>query len=478
MSSSGQFNYSFQQLGAAFYARIEPAPLTAGRVLHVNQPLLAEMGLPDEFLAQLPELMCLRDLPDWAQPLAMVYSGHQFGAYSPRLGDGRGILLAQWQTPTQEWDLHLKGAGMTPFSRMGDGRAVLRSSIREYLAGEALHRLGIPATRALAVASTPDPVIRETVEAGATLLRVTPCHIRFGHFEYFAYTGQGEQLKALLDYVVRRYWPDLAGNDYAAWFRDVVQRNAILVAKWQAFGFAHGVLNTDNMSILGETFDFGPYAFINEYDPDFICNHSDDAGRYRFGRQPDIVYWNLLCLAQALSSLIDVDALKAALGEFAGIFWEHYRGLMAARLGFVETTESVAQVCDAYLTLLAAQQVDYHLAFYRLADVLGGEESAWLGLFCRPAEAQDWLLEYRAIIAASHLAPADNARIIRKSVPGFVLRNYIVQNVISACELGDDSLLQEVFSYVQKPFAPIHEFAAMAAEVPEWGRHICISCSS
>jgi serine/tyrosine/threonine adenylyltransferase len=478
VSSSGQFNYSFQQLGEAFYARIQPTPLTVGRVLHINQTLFAEMDLPDKFLVELPDLMALRKLPDWVQPVAMVYSGHQFGSYNPRLGDGRGILLAQWQHGGQEWDLHLKGAGMTPFSRMGDGRAVLRSSIREYLASEALHQLGIPSTRALAVATTPDPVIREKVESGATLLRVTPSHIRFGHFEYFAYTGQGEQLKALLHYVMQRYWPTLATDDYGGWFKDVVRRNAVLVAKWQAFGFAHGVLNTDNMSILGETFDFGPYAFINEYDPDFICNHSDDAGRYRFGRQPDIVYWNLLCLAQALSSLIDVALLKEAMSDFAGIFWQHYRGLMAGRLGFSASNDQVADLCDRYLALLAEQKVDYHLAFYRLADALEGDESGWLSLFCDILSAKSWITEYRAIIAGSGRDAYENPVIIRACVPAFVLRNYIVQNVISECELGDDSLLEQVFSYLQKPFAPAEDFAEMAAEVPEWGRHICISCSS
>ncbi|MCP5325633.1 MAG: YdiU family protein [Oceanospirillaceae bacterium] len=446
--------------------------------MHINQGLLDEMQLPADFAAQLPGLMNLNEVPDWVQPIAMVYSGHQFGAYNPRLGDGRGLLLAQWAANGAEWDLHLKGAGMTPFSRMGDGRAVLRSSIREYLAGEALHHLGIPTTRALAVALCPDRIYREQVEPGATLLRVTPCHIRFGHFEYFAYTGQRAELVALLDYVMQRYWPELAPNEKDLWFADVVRRNARLVAKWQASGFAHGVLNTDNMSIIGETFDFGPYAFINEYDPDFICNHSDDAGRYRFGRQPDIVYWNLMCLAQAVSSLIDVESLRASLALFGDVFWREYNNLMAQRLGFTVANEKVVAVTQRYLQLLAEQKTDYHLAFSRLINALSGDAGAWFALFCDASGAQAWFADYTALLAESGVELSAADRNIRGCAPAFVLRNYIVQNVIAACEAGDDALLHRVFDCLRNPFADEAQFDGLAGEVPEWGRHICISCSS
>lgn len=478
MLSVGRFNYSFHSLGEAFFARITPKPLSAGRVLHINHALLDEMQLPADFAVQLPGLMNLNDVPDWVQPIAMVYSGHQFGAYNPRLGDGRGILLAQWVAYGAEWDLHLKGAGMTPFSRMGDGRAVLRSSIREYLAGEALHRLGIPTTRALAVALCPDRIYREQVEPGATLLRVTPCHIRFGHFEYFAYTGQGAELAKLLDYVMQRYWPELALHEKELWFADVVRRNARLVAKWQASGFAHGVLNTDNMSIIGETFDFGPYAFINEYDPDFICNHSDDAGRYRFGRQPDIVYWNLMCLAQAVSSLINVDSLRTSLALFGDVFWCEYNNLMAQRLGFTAANEKVVALTQRYLQLLAEQKTDYHLAFSRLSAALSGAPEAWLALFCDARGVQAWFVDYTALLAEFGVELPVAAGMIRASVPTFILRNYIVQNVIAACEAGDDALLGKVYECLHDPYGDEAKFNGLAGEVPEWGRHICISCSS
>ncbi|MBP6384121.1 MAG: YdiU family protein, partial [Aeromonas sp.] len=279
---------------------VAPQPLREPRLLHLNQGLLRELGL--DGIGEADWLACCglgQPLPGM-QPVAQVYAGHQFGGYSPRLGDGRALLLGEQLAPDgQRWDLHLKGAGKTPFSRFGDGRAVLRSSIREYLASEALHALGIPTTRALVLVGSDEPVYREQVESGATVLRTAPSHLRFGHFEYFAWSGQGEKIPALINYLLRHHFPELESG--AELFAEVVRRTARLIAKWQAAGFCHGVMNTDNMSLLGLTLDYGPYGFIDAYVPDFVCNHSDPGGRYALDQQPAVGYWNLQKLAQALA---------------------------------------------------------------------------------------------------------------------------------------------------------------------------------
>jgi len=294
--------------------------------------------------------------------------------YSPRLGDGRALLLGEQQAPDgQRWDLHLKGAGKTPFSRFGDGRAVLRSSIREYLASEALHALGIPTTRALVLVGSQEPVYREQVETGATVLRTALSHLRFGHIEYFAWSGQGEKIPHLIDYLLRHYFPELESG--AELFAEVVRRTARLIAKWQAAGFCHGVMNTDNMSLLGLTLDYGPYGFIDAYVPDFVCNHSDPAGRYALDQQPAVGYWNLQKLAQALAGHVDGDALAAALAQYEQQLMLHYSELMRAKLGLAVWEEDDPALFRELFRLLAANKVDYHLFLRRLGEVT--QEGAW-----------------------------------------------------------------------------------------------------
>src|SRR5471030_1416486 len=268
-------------------------------------------------------------------PLAMVYSGHQFGVWAGQLGDGRALLIGQVRNTRGElWDIQLKGAGKTPYSRFGDGRAVMRSTIREYLASEALAALGIPTSRALAIVATGEMVRRETLEPGAVLTRLAQSHVRFGHFEHFFHRGQHDQVRRLADHVIGEYFPDLMG-DHAAWFGEVVKRTAELMAAWQAVGFAHGVMNTDNMSILGLTLDYGPFGFLDAYVPGFICNHTDEGGRYAFDNQPAIAHWNLRALAFALSSLIPMDRLVSALDAYEGQYRARCRALMRAKLGLV-----------------------------------------------------------------------------------------------------------------------------------------------
>ncbi|EGH06306.1 hypothetical protein Pgy4_01255, partial [Pseudomonas savastanoi pv. glycinea str. race 4] len=315
------FDNRFARLGDAFSTSVLPEPIDAPRLVVASESALALLDLAPE-QADLPlfaEIFSGHKLWSEAEPRAMVYSGHQFGSYNPRLGDGRGLLLGEvYNDAGEHWDLHLKGAGRTPYSRMGDGRAVLRSSIREFLASEALHALGIPSSRAGCVVSSSTPVWRETQEHAAMVLRLAQSHVRFGSLEYFFYTKQPEQLKTLAEHVLTMHYPHCQEQPepYLAMFREIVERNAELIAKWQAYGFCHGVMNTDNMSILGITFDFGPFAFLDDFDEHFICNHSDHEGRYSFSNQVPIAQWNLSALAQALTPFISVEALRETIGLF------------------------------------------------------------------------------------------------------------------------------------------------------------------
>ena len=316
------FDNSYARLPDAFYAKLNPTPFNSPPYLvHANPAAAALIDLDSEEVKR-PEFAGLFGgsmLAPGMDPLAMLYSGHQFGVYVPKLGDGRAILLGEVKNDRGErWDLHLKGAGMTPFSRDGDGRAVLRSTIREYLCCEAMHGLGIPTTRALCIVGSEEKVYREQIETGAMLVRMARSHVRFGTFEIFYYRKQHELLRVLADYVIEQHFPHLreATDTYARLFAEVVEQTAKLIARWQAVGWSHGVMNTDNMSILGLTLDYGPFGFMDDYDAGFICNHSDHNGRYAFNQQPYIGLWNLSCLAQALLPLAEKEALKAGLDAF------------------------------------------------------------------------------------------------------------------------------------------------------------------
>ncbi|MDU1144713.1 protein adenylyltransferase SelO family protein [Aeromonas rivipollensis] len=458
---------------------VAPQPLREPRLLHLNQGLLRELGL--EGVAEADWLACCgqgQPLPGM-QPVAQVYAGHQFGGYSPRLGDGRALLLGEQLAPDgQRWDLHLKGAGKTPFSRFGDGRAVLRSSIREYLASEALHALGIPTTRALVLVGSDEPVYREQVESGATVLRTAPSHLRFGHFEYFAWSGQGEKIPALIDYALRHHFPELANG--AELFTEVVRRTARLIAKWQAAGFCHGVMNTDNMSLLGLTLDYGPYGFIDAYVPDFVCNHSDSGGRYALDQQPAVGYWNLQRLAQALADQVDGDALAAALAQYEHQLILHYSELMRARLGLETWEDEDPALFRQLFQLLAEHRVDYHLFLRRLGELTsqGGWPASLLALLPDPACWQEWLDAYRQRLIRE--GSKDGARKARMDAvnPKYVLRNALAQQVIDAAETGNMAPFERLFAALQHPFDEQPEYEDLATPVPHWYCGGELSCSS
>jgi len=315
------FDNTFSRLPDIFHSRQNPTPLPHPYVVSFNASVaeLINLDVTEVERAEFTEYFIGNRLLSGSEPLSMLYAGHQFGYFVPQLGDGRAILLGEVKNNAGEyWDIQLKGAGITPFSRNGDGRAVLRSSIREYLCSEAMHGLGIPTSRALCIVGSDAEVYRETIESAAVLTRLSPSHVRFGSFEVFAYRDQHEPIALLADYVIAKHFPDIgdAPDKYLRFLNEVIVRTANLMAKWQAVGFAHGVMNTDNMSILGLTFDYGPFGFMETYDPGFICNHSDHGGRYAFDQQPQIGLWNLSCLAQALTPIIEVEKAQEALENY------------------------------------------------------------------------------------------------------------------------------------------------------------------
>lgn len=482
------FDNRFVALGSDFSTKITPDPLHNPRLVIASHSAMALLDL-DPREADKPVFTALfsgHRLWPAAEPCAMVYSGHQFGAYNPQLGDGRGLLLGEVKNNAGEyWDLHLKGAGQTPYSRSGDGRAVLRSSIREFLASESLYALGIPTTRALCVTSSMTPVWRETKESAAMLLRLSPSHIRFGHFEYFYYTGQREQHKILAEYVLRSHFPEclLEKEPIAAFFEAVVKRTAKMIAYWQAYGFCHGVMNTDNMSILGITFDYGPYAFLDDFDADFICNHSDTSGRYAFNQQVPIAYWNLSALAQALTPLISLASLQTSLALFLPTFESEYLGLMRRRLGLDALYDLADDVdwslIERLLTLMQANAIDYTNFFREL-----GEDDPKTALkrlredFIDLTAFDQWGNDYLARCDQQSNSQAERKQSMHAVNPRYILRNYLAQQAIEAAEKGDYSEVQRLYTVLSNPFEAQIGCERYAERPPEWGKHLPISCSS
>ncbi|PWB31103.1 YdiU family protein [Pseudomonas sp. SDI] len=478
------FDNRFARLGDAFSTHVLPEPIAEPRLVVASEAALALLDL-DPREAQSPlfaELFSGHKLWAEAEPRAMVYSGHQFGHYNPRLGDGRGLLLGEVYTDAGEhWDLHLKGAGQTPYSRMGDGRAVLRSSIREFLASEALPALGIPSSRALCVIGSSTPVWRETQEHAAMLLRLAPSHIRYGHFEYFYYTRQPEQQRLLIEHVLNLHFAECreAAEPYLAMFRSIVERNAELTARWQAYGFCHGVMNTDNLSILGITFDFGPYAFLDDFDANFVCNHSDNQGRYSYSNQVPIAHWNLSALAQALTPFISVAALQEALGLFLPLYEAHYLDLMRRRLGLTVAEDADKALLERLLQLMQRGAVDYTLFFRHL-----GDQPAEAALrvvredFVDLAGFDRWGEDYLARLAREP-GNAEGRRARMHAVnPLYILRNYLAQRAIEAAEGGDYAEVRRLHKVLTRPFDEQPGMQAYAERPPEWGKHLEISCSS
>ena len=475
-----------QGLGPAFFTALRPTPLPAPYWVARSLPLARELGLGDEWLASNEALQACtgNQLLQGSQPLSTVYSGHQFGVWAGQLGDGRAISLGELQTPSGTQELQLKGAGRTPYSRGGDGRAVLRSSIREFLCSEAMHGLGIPTTRALCVTGSDAQVVREEVETAAVVTRVAPSFIRFGHFEHFAYNDQLGELKALADHVIERFYPEcqhpegFGGNPYAALLHAVAERTARLMAQWQAVGFCHGVMNTDNMSILGLTIDYGPFQFLDAFNPGHICNHSDTQGRYAYNRQPNIAYWNLFCLGQALMPLIGEQELAlAALEPYKTAFPKALEAQYRAKLGLTDTQEGDTKLIESILKLLAQDKVDYTIFWRQLSrHVAQTEASPVRDLFLDRPAFDAWLLHYSE--HTKTIPRRQAADLMLKTNPKYVLRNHLGEKAIRAAKLKDFSQVHSLLALLQAPYDEHPERDADAGFPPDWAASIEISCSS
>jgi len=478
-----QFNNTWRQELNGCYSTVEPTPLANPRLLYHNAPLAGELALDAALFA--PENVGLwsgGSLAEGMQPLAQVYSGHQFGVWAGQLGDGRGLLLGeQLLADGRKVDWHLKGAGLTPYSRMGDGRAVLRSTLREFLASEAMHALGIPTTRALTVVTSDEPVYRETTERGAMLLRVAESHLRFGHFEHFYYLGDPQKVTALADYAIRHHWPHLQqeADKYLLWFSDVVKRTARLIAGWQSVGFAHGVMNTDNMSILGLTLDYGPYGFLDDYQPGFICNHTDHQGRYSFENQPMVGLWNLNRLAHALSGLMTTDQLKQALALYETELMRAWGEKMRAKLGLMTPDKHDNDILTGLLSLMTREGSDYTRTFRLLSDSEQQQSRSPLRDEFIDREAFDsWYNVWRQRVLQEARSDEERQRSMKQANPALVLRNYLAQQVIEQAEKDDIGELTRLHQALSSPFDDAPEFSDLMRRPPEWGKKIEVSCSS
>ncbi|WP_404653149.1 protein adenylyltransferase SelO [Raoultella terrigena] len=465
-----------------FYTALTPTPLSNARPIWHNAPLAQTLGVPEALFQPSTGAGVWggETLLPGMSPLAQVYSGHQFGSWAGQLGDGRGILLGEQQLPDgRRMDWHLKGAGLTPYSRMGDGRAVLRSTIREGLASEAMHALGIPTTRALSIVTSDTPVYRETVEQGAMLMRIAESHVRFGHFEHFYYRREAEKVQQLADYVIRHHWPELDGeaDKYILWFRDVVARTATLIASWQTVGFAHGVMNTDNMSILGLTMDYGPYGFLDDFKPDFICNHSDYQGRYSFENQPAVGLWNLQRLAQSLSPFISADALNAALDGYQHALLSAYGHRMRDKLGLFTPQQGDNDLLDGLFALMIREGSDYTRTFRMLsASEQLSAASPLRDEFIDRAAFDSWFDGYRERLRDEQVDDAQRQQRMRSVNPVLVLRNWLAQRAIEQAEQGNTGELERLHEALAQPF--IDREDDYVSRPPDWGKGLEVSCSS
>jgi uncharacterized protein YdiU (UPF0061 family) len=478
----------YAALGDGFVERRDPTPLFEPYAIARNPDVARLLEIDEEQLGR-PEFLrlsagCARFGP--VRPFAAVYAGHQFGTFVPQLGDGRAITLGEVQTSAGPLEWQVKGAGTTAFSRFGDGRAVLRSTIREYLASEAMAALGIPTTRALAISGSDDPVFRERPETAAVLTRVAPSHLRFGNFEFFHHRGEFAAVKTLADYAIERFYAHLRpiaieAERYAAFLREVAERTARTIARWQAVGFAHGVMNTDNMSILGLTLDYGPFGFLDAYDAGFVCNHTDEGGRYAFERQPGIGLWNCKALAVALSSLVPAADAEAALAAYVPAFRSALLAALREKFGLEDARDGDAELFAACFEALQNGRVDYTNFFRALCGLTREstpDDDTLAFLFENRAEWYDWQRRYRDRLAGEARGDAARQAAMRAANPAYVLRNYLAQNAIEAAEARDYGELGRLHAALREPFEERPERAGYAAPPPESARHIVVSCSS
>ncbi len=497
-----------RQVQGAFFSRVQPTPVAAPRLLAHSREVAALLGIAEQDIgsARFAEVFGGNALLDGMQPYAANYGGHQFGHWAGQLGDGRAITLGETiNAQGERWELQLKGAGLTPYSRTADGRAVLRSSVREFLCSEAMHHLGVPTTRALSLVATGDQVVRDMFydgnarpEPGAIVCRVAPSFIRFGNFELPAARQETALLEQLVDFTITRDFPQLTGagdsaEKRAAWFAEVCARTARMIVHWMRVGFVHGVMNTDNMSILGLTIDYGPYGWVDNFDPDWTPNTTDAQGRrYRFGQQPQIAYWNLGRLANALVPVFpSVEPLQAGLQRYVDVYGSEQRNAIAAKLGLRECLDEDVALMEELHGMLQRTEVDMTL-FFRALDAVDPDAPTLAPLaaaFYDPAKMRDaepefigWLGRLGSRVKRDALPASERRARMHAVNPRYVLRNYLAQQAIDRAEQGDPAGIQELLEVMRRPYDDQPGRDHYAARRPDWARNRAgcsmLSCSS
>jgi serine/tyrosine/threonine adenylyltransferase len=474
------FDNTYTQLPDTFYARVNPTPVSAPKLIKINEKLARQLGIDPDALSSSAgvEVLAGKRIPDGAEPIAAAYAGHQFGQFTPQLGDGRAILLGEVvDRDGHRCDLQLKGSGPTPFSRRGDGRAALGPVLREYIVSEAMAALGIPTTRALAAVTTGDHVIRETKLPGAVLTRVASSHIRVGTFEFFASRGDFDAVRRLADYAIARHYPGVAqsSNPYRAFLDGVIARQAELIARWLLVGFIHGVMNTDNMSVAGETIDYGPCAFMDAYDPETVFSSIDYYGRYAYSRQPSIAHWNLASLAECLVPLLASNAdeglsqAQEAVAAFADQFNSAYIGGLRQKLGLSTARNGDGKLAQELLARMAASKADFTLTFRRLCDAAASANAdpAVSTLFDNPAAFEEWAVGWRQRLAQEPQDVLARQADMRRVNPAVIPRNHFVEAAIEAAVIRQDfSLFHELNAVLSAPYDNRADFARYADRPP------------
>ncbi len=491
-----EFSNRFHSLGDDFFSYQAPDGLEKPELVHINPSAAQLLDHSTDSLnnSEFCYFTAGHLIPEKCQPVAAIYAGHQFGHFVPQLGDGRALLMGEIKNSAEEyWEIQLKGAGATPYSRRGDGRAVLRSTIREYLCSEAMYGLGIPTTRALAIVNSQEEVWREQLESGASLVRLSPSFIRFGSFELFASRSQTDQVQQLADFVIQHYYPDILKqsqhkqtNPYQLFLSAVIEKTALMIAHWQAAGFAHGVMNTDNMSVLGLTLDYGPFGFLDTYQRDFICNHSDHQGRYSFQKQPGIALWNLTRFAESLLSLMTIDEAKEALAAFEVQFTDHYLSLMEQKLGFFQPSSNNEEAQQrntlilSLLNLMEKNQVDYTLLFRQLAgSIIVEQQPAIRDMFMDRKAFDNWHQLYIQLLVKDGLPEQQRREKMNRVNPKYILRNYMAQIAIDKATRDNDySEVDALLKLMLNPFDEHPQMEHYAGLPPDWATEISVSCSS
>lgn len=495
-------NLTPRQTPGVLYSKAIPTPVSAPKLLAWSDELAKELGTAtpgDDDIAVLGG----NKVTDTMYPYAYCYAGHQFGHWAGQLGDGRAITLGEWTTDEgKTWELQLKGAGLTPYSRSADGRAVLRSSVREYLMSEAMHHLGVPTTRALSLVTTGEQVLRDMFydgnpeyEPGAIVMRVSPSFLRFGNYEMPAARKELDNLKKLVNWTIDRFYPHITGDDkIIQWFREVMIRTATLMVEWMRVGFVHGVMNTDNMSILGLTIDYGPYSFVDDFDLNFTPNTTDLPGRrYAFGRQPAIAQWNLGCLAGAIAPLLqDTKPLVAILEEYADVYWQKYYGMMARKLGFDKLKDEDIGFINEWNKMIAELKPDMTI-FYQLLISLpeDAEDRGQVAEHFREsfygepgtenlAALHQVIQTYMERIKRNECSRDESKEIMRRANPCFILRNYLLHEAIEKLQNGDDGLFVKLQQAMKEPYS--NKWDEFFKRRPDWAAQKAgcsmLSCSS